>query len=147
MSVAIQTLDPELERLEQYRPELSAHCDRMLRSSFEAEDAVQETFLRAWRSLDSFQGRASVRSWLYRIATNVCYDMLGGPQRRALPVDLGPASLADDRLGTSITASIVPLTDARVAHANDDPAEAAEMRETVRFAFVAALQSLPPKQR
>jgi RNA polymerase sigma-70 factor (ECF subfamily) len=149
MSDTIQTLDPELARsLERYRPELTAYCNRMLRSMFEAEDAVQETLLRAWRSLDSFEGRASVRSWLYRIATNVCYDMLGGPERRARPVDLGPGSSADDRFGTSITeTSIVPLTDARVAQANGDPADAAEMRETVRLAFVAALQDLPPKQR
>jgi len=148
MPDTIQTLDPQLERLEQYRSELTAYCYRMLRSTFEAEDAVQETLLRAWRSFDSFQGRASVRSWLYRIATNVCYDMLGGAERRAHPVDLGPAWSSDDRLAISISeTSIVPFTDARVAHANGDPAEAAELRETVRLAFVAALQYLPPRQR
>jgi RNA polymerase sigma-70 factor (ECF subfamily) len=149
MPDTIQALDPELARsLEQHRPELISYCHRMLRSTFEAEDAVQETLLRAWRSFGSFEGRSSVRSWLYRIATNVCYDMLGGAERRARPVDLGPASSADDRFGTSITESrIEPLSDAGVAQAKDDPAEAAEMRETVRLAFVAAVRCLPPKQR
>ena len=93
MPDTIQALDPELVRsLEQHRPELISYCYRMLRSTFEAEDAVQETLLRAWRSFGSFEGRSSVRSWLYRIATNVCHDMLGGAERRARPVDLGPAS-------------------------------------------------------
>jgi RNA polymerase sigma-70 factor, ECF subfamily len=149
MPDTIQTLDPELARsLEQHRPELISYCYRMLRSTFEAEDAVQETLLRAWRSFGSFEGRSSVRSWLYRIATNVCYDMLGGAERRARPVDLGPASSADDRFGTSITESrIEPLSETRVAQANEDPAEAAEMHESVRLAFVAAVRCLPPKQR
>jgi RNA polymerase sigma-70 factor (ECF subfamily) len=149
MPDTIQTLDPELARsLDQHRPELISYCYRMLRSTFEAEDAVQETLLRAWRSFGSFEGRSSVRSWLYRIATNVCYDMLGGAERRARPVDLGPASSADDRFGTSITESrIEPLSETRVAQANEDPAEAAEMHESVRLAFVAAVRCLPPKQR
>src|SRR5262245_41338762 len=148
MSVTIQTLDPQLEHSrEQHRPELTAHCRRMLSSTFEAEDAVQETLLRAWRSFGSFEGRASVLAWLYRIATNVCNDFLGGTERRARPVDLGPASSADD-FGISITdTSIVPRTVTRLARPSDDPAETAEMRETVRLAFAAALQSLPPKQR
>lgn len=149
MPDTIQALDPELARsLERYRPELTAYCNRMLRSTFEAEDAVQETLLRAWRSFGSFEGRASVRAWLYRIATNVCYDMLGRSERRARPVDLGPAWSADEPFGSSATeTSILPFADARVAQANHDPAEAAEMRETVRLAFVAALRCLPPKQR
>ena len=149
MPDTIQALDPELAPiLERHRPELISYCYRMLRSTFEAEDAVQETLLRAWRSFGSFEGRSSVRSWLYRIATNVCYDILGGAERRARPVDLGPASSVDDRFGTSIAESrIEPLSEARVAQANDDPAEAAEMHESVRLAFVAAVRCLPPKQR
>ena len=149
MPDTIQGLDPELARsLEGYRPELTAYCYRRLSSGFEAEDAVQETLLRAWRSFGSFEGRASVRAWLYRIATNVCYDMLAGPERRARPMDLGPAWFSDEPFGSATTeTSILPLSDARTAQAIDDPAEAAEVRETVRLAFVAALRCLPPKQR
>src|SRR3982074_2329551 len=82
--------------LEQHRAELTGYCYRMLGSPFEAEDAVQDTFLRAWRGIDRFEGRSALRSWLYRIATNVCLDMLGGRPRRARPVDMGPASAPEE---------------------------------------------------
>src|SRR5256712_6165482 len=140
----------ELERrLEQHRLELTAYCYRMLGSPFEAEDAVQETLLRAWRSFDRFEGRSSLRSWLYRIATNVCLDMLSGEQRRARPMDLAPARTADTPLGDALPEAtwILPIPDGRVLAADGAPAEVAESRETLRLAFVAALQHLPPRQR
>jgi RNA polymerase sigma-70 factor, ECF subfamily len=135
--------------LEPYRRELNAHCYRMLGSSSEAEDAVQDTLLRAWRSYERFEGRSSLRSWLYRIATNVCLDMLGGSQRRARPMDLGPASSADTPLPPPLVESvwIEPVPDGRVLPEGGDPAEVAVARESVRLAFVAALQHLPPRQR
>ena len=144
--------DPEeLERrLEEHRPELTAYAYRMLGSAFEAEDAVQETFLRAWRSFEGFEGRSALRSWLYRIATNVCMDMLRGSQRRALPMDLGPAQPADGNLlgqPLSEVTWIEPIDDSRVVPAAGDPAEVAEQHESIRLAFVAALQHLPPRQR
>jgi RNA polymerase sigma-70 factor (ECF subfamily) len=141
----------ELElQLEQYRVELTSYCYRMLGSTFEAEDAVQETMLRAWRSFDRFEGRAALRSWLYRIATNVCLDMLNGRQRRARPMDLGPAEAADiANLGEPLPEAtwVLPAPDGRVVPADGDPAEVAEMRESIRLAFIAALQHLPPRQR
>jgi RNA polymerase sigma-70 factor, ECF subfamily len=134
-------------QLEQYRAELTAYCYRMLASPFEAEDAVQETMLRAWRSMDSFERRASLRSWLYRIATNVCLDMLAGRERRARPMDLGPAQEPiESNLHTlPETTWIQPVPDSLVAEG--DPADVAVSRETIRLAFVAALQHLPPRQR
>jgi RNA polymerase sigma-70 factor (ECF subfamily) len=140
----------ELEaRLEQHRVELTAYCYRMLGSAFEAEDAVQETLLRAWRSFDRFEGRAALRSWLYRIATNVCLDMLKSRERRARPMDLGPSRTADAPLGDALPEAtwIEPIPNGRVLPAEGDPAELAESRETIRLAFVAALQHLPPRQR
>ena len=139
-------LDLQLER---HRVELTAYAYRMLGSAFEAEDAVQETMLRAWRSYDGFEGRAALRSWLYRIATNVCLDMLTGRERRARPMDLAPAKTADAPLddGLSETSWILPVPDERVLPAGGDPADAVESRESVRLAFVAALQHLPPRQR
>src|SRR5205823_9980441 len=121
-------------RLEQHRSELTGYCYRMLGSPFEAEDAVQEAFIRAWRGFDRFEGRASVRSWLYRIATNVCLDMLNGRERRARPMDLGPAQEpVAENLNTLPEATwIQPIP--------TDPAELIEKRETIRLAFVAALQ-------
>jgi RNA polymerase sigma-70 factor (ECF subfamily) len=139
----------ELElQLEQHRGELTAYCYRMLASPFEAEDAVQETFLRAWRAFDRFEGRAAVRSWLYRIATNVCLDMLNGRERRARPMDLGPArEPVESNLNTLPEVTwIQPAPDGLVVP-DGDPAEMTVARETVRLAFVAALQHLPPRQR
>jgi RNA polymerase sigma-70 factor (ECF subfamily) len=140
---------PGLEaRLEEHRRELTAYCYRMLGSPFEAEDAVQETMVRAWRAYDRFEGRAALRSWLYRIATNVCLDMIGSRERRARPMDLGPAQepvLAS--LHTRPDESFVePIPDALVAQ-GADPAEIAATRDSVRLALVAALQHLPPRQR
>jgi RNA polymerase sigma-70 factor (ECF subfamily) len=140
----------DVERLlEQHRRELTAYAYRMLGSVFEAEDAVQETLLRAWRGFERFEGRAALRSWLYRIVTNVCLDMLKGRERRAMPMDLGPAGTAQVPLGEprSEATWIEPIPDGRVVPAGGDPAEVAESRETVRLAFVAALQYLPPRQR
>jgi RNA polymerase sigma-70 factor (ECF subfamily) len=132
-----------LERqLEDHRRELTGYCYRMLGSSFEAEDAVQDTMVRAWRGIDAFEGRSSLRSWLYRIATNVCLDMLRGPQRRARPMDLGPSSTADSTLAPGLPENvwIQPVPDAWVLPSDGDPAELAAARETIRLAFVAALQ-------
>lgn len=135
--------------LETYRRQLTGYCYRVLGSASEAEDAVQEAMLRAWRGLDVFEGRASLRSWVYRIATNVCLDMTRGRQRRARPMDLGPAStVAAATLAERPEATWVgPVPDHRVLSTDGDPAELAVARETVRLAFVAALQHLPPRQR
>ncbi len=144
---ASEGLEFELER---HRAELTAFAYRMLGSPFEAEDAVQETFLRAWKSSDSFEGRSSLRSWLYSIATNVCLDALAGKSRRARPMDLGPAGEAEGHLlGEPAPEAtwIEPIPDGRVLPSGGDPAETAESRETIRLAFVAALQHLPPRQR
>jgi RNA polymerase sigma-70 factor (ECF subfamily) len=140
---------PALEDLDQYRRELTGYCYRMLGSGFEAEDAVQETMVRAWRAIDGFEGRSAVRSWLYRIATNVCLDMLRSRQRRARPMDLGPSSTADSSLGAPLPEAtwIQPIPDDRVLPEDGDPAELAATRETIRLAFVTALQHLPPRQR
>src|SRR5436305_4606909 len=135
-------------RLEQHRAELIGYCYRMLGSPFDAEDAVQETLLRAWRGIDRFEGRAALRSWLYRIATNVCLDMLDGRTRRARPMDLGPARAPEAaNLNTLPEATwIQPIPDSLLAP-EGDPAEVAVTRDTIRLAFVAALQHLPPRQR
>jgi RNA polymerase sigma-70 factor (ECF subfamily) len=138
---SVATVQPAVAgELEHYRRELTGYCYRMLGSAFEAEDAVQETMLRAWRSLDRFEGRSALKSWLYRIATNVCYDQLSGRERRARPMDLGPAMepLFENLAELPEVTWITPLP---------TPDELAEQRETLRLAFVAALQHLPPKQR
>jgi RNA polymerase sigma-70 factor (ECF subfamily) len=138
---------PTFEDLERHRRELTAYCYRLLGSPFEAEDAVQDTLLRAWRGIDRFEGRAALRSWLYRIATNVCMDMLKGRERRARPMDLGgacsPAGPLDE--GLPEVTWIEPIPDARLTP--EDPASVAEARETIRLAFISALQHLPPRQR
>ncbi|HUQ62329.1 MAG TPA: sigma-70 family RNA polymerase sigma factor [Acidimicrobiales bacterium] len=145
MATDTTTIEAELES---HRRELTGYCYRMLGSGFEAEDAVQETMVRAWRGMDAFEGRSALRSWLYRIATNVCLDMAQGPQRRARPMDLGPSSPADSAL-TPLPENtwISPVQDAHVLAAAADPAELAAQRESIRLAFVAALQHLPPRQR
>ncbi|UGT43365.1 RNA polymerase subunit sigma-70 [Nocardia yamanashiensis] len=130
-------------QLEPFRRELTAHCYRLLGSAFEAEDAVQETLLRAWSRYETFEGRAQLRTWLYRIATNVCLDMAEATQRRARPMDLSewvtesnPAVRAYAARGGSIQ---------RVR--SGDPADLMIERESVRLAFIAALQTLAPRQR
>jgi RNA polymerase sigma-70 factor, ECF subfamily len=135
------TVAPEFGELEQHRRELTAYSYRMLGSPFEAEDAVQETLLRAWKSIGRFEGRSELRSWLYRIATNVCLDLLNARERRARPMDLGPAR-------EPVAANLNTLPEVTwIEPLPDDPAEVAESRETIRLAFVAALQHLPPRQR
>ena len=146
-SDTLAPIDPELAgQFEQYRPELTGYCYRMLGSPFDAEDAVQETLIRAWRGYSRFEGRAALRSWLYRIATNACLDMLSGNERRARPMDLGPAR--EPELGNLHTLPettwIQPIPDGLIG---GDPADVAVGRETIRLAFVAALQHLPPRQR
>jgi RNA polymerase sigma-70 factor (ECF subfamily) len=150
-SVAIGPLDQLDPRLLEHRRELTGYCYRMLGSVFDADDAVQETMVRAWRGIADFEGRSALRSWLYRIATNVCLDQLSGRQRRALPMDLSGSpwqpvehSLAARRPGT---AWVEPILDRQVLPEADDPAERAVAKESIRLAFIAALQHLPPRQR
>jgi RNA polymerase sigma-70 factor (ECF subfamily) len=128
-----------------YRPELTAYCYRMLGSPFEAQDAVQETLVRAWKAIDGFEGRAALRSWLYRIASNVCFDMLKGRERRALPMDLCAVGAGDGQPGPVLPEAtwIGPIPDRLLG----DPAAIATTRDSVRVAFIAALQHLPPRQR
>jgi RNA polymerase sigma-70 factor, ECF subfamily len=148
-SLTVKPAASELESvLEGYRKELTGYCYRMLGSAFDAEDAVQETFVRAWRSFDRFEGRSSVRSWLYRIATNVSLDMLSGRERRARPMDLGPSRepVVENLSALPEVTWIEPIPDGRVV-SDGDPAEVAVAHETIRLAFVAALQHLPPRQR
>ncbi|MGZ4461960.1 MAG: sigma-70 family RNA polymerase sigma factor [Gaiellaceae bacterium] len=145
VSPATVELDHALDR---HRAELTGYCYRMLGSAFEAEDAVQETLIRAWRAFDRFEGRASLRSWLYRIATNVCFDMLKGRERRARPMDLGPAlSPEAANLRTRPGETWVEPIPQGLVEPEGDPAELLVARETIRLAFVAALQHLPPRQR
>jgi RNA polymerase sigma-70 factor (ECF subfamily) len=134
--------------LENHRTALTGHCYRMLGSAVDADDAVQETMVRAWRGFERFDGRSSLRTWLYRIATNVCIDALSDRSRRARPVEEGPAGTVDDALAQRPrTHWLEPIADARAVPADADPAERLALRQSIRLAFVAALQHLPPKQR
>ncbi len=149
-AMTVRTDSPDLTQdLEQHRRALTGYCYRLLGSGFEAEDAVQETMVRAWRSIDSFEGRSALRSWLFRIATNVCLDMLRSRQRRARPMDMGPAHTVESFHGAMLPehAWVQPMPDSRVLPPEGDPASLVESRETVRLAFVAALQHLPARQR
>ena len=141
--------DPFVVAMESHRRELTGYCYRMLGAGSEAEDAVQETFLRAWRAREGFEQRATLRSWLYRIATNVCLDMPAKPQRRARPMDLVSASTTETAvLGLrSDDTWVQPISDSRTLPDTGDPAELTGLRESIRLAFVAALQHLPPRQR
>ena len=136
------------EQLQQHREALVGHCYRMLGSPDEADDAVQETLVRAWRALDGFDGRASLRTWLYRIATNVCLDALGDRARRERPVAMGPVgTVHDDLVERPRTHWLEPIPDVHAIPADADPAERVALRQSIRLAFVAALQRLPPRQR
>ncbi|GII32501.1 sigma-70 family RNA polymerase sigma factor [Planotetraspora mira] len=146
----VATNAPIESRLEAYRPELTGYCYRMLGSAFEAEDAVQDTLVRAWRGFDRFEGRSALRSWLYRIATNVCLDMLSSAQLRVRPMDLGPAGsgrATDPGEPRPDQIWVGPVPDGRVLPEAADPADVVAERESIRLAFVAALQHLPPRQR
>jgi RNA polymerase sigma-70 factor (ECF subfamily) len=143
-------VDLDVEReLDSHRRELTAYCYRMLGSGSEAEDAVQDTLVRAWKALDRFEGRSSLRSWLYKIATNVCLDMLRTPQRRARPMELGAPVSAELPPAETLPEHmwVTPIADDRILPTHGDPAELAASRESVRLAFVAALQHLPARQR
>jgi RNA polymerase sigma-70 factor, ECF subfamily len=140
---------PAAGELEQYRVELRGYCYRMLGSAFDADDAVQETMVKAWQALDRFEGRSSTRSWLYRIATNVCLDALRSRKRRALPMDLEGPVAGTSPLGEPLPHEVwvEPVPDGDVVPLVADPASRAVLQDSVRLAFVAALQHLPPRQR
>jgi RNA polymerase sigma-70 factor (ECF subfamily) len=138
----------DVAHLETHRPALRGHCYRMLGSAADAEDAVQETMVRAWRNLERFEERASVKTWLYKIATNVCLDALSDRSRRARPIEEGPAGTVDDELDTHPrTHWLEPIPDALALPADADPYERTMLRQSIRLAFVSALQHLPPRQR
>ena len=136
--------------LETHRAALTGHCYRMLGSAADADDAVQETIVRAWRSLDRFEGRASLRTWLQRIATNVCLDALADGSRKMRPFEEGPStrSIEQATLETRDRKHwLEPIPDARALPSDADPFQLAVLRQSIRLAFVAALQHLPPRQR
>jgi RNA polymerase sigma-70 factor, ECF subfamily len=148
--VATRTARFDLAELEHFRGELTGYCYRMLGSGLEADDAVQEAMVRAWRNADGFEGRSSLRSWLYRIATNVCIDMCRQVQRRARPTDFGPSSPPDEsHLGSILPEAtwVTPVPNGAFGARTTDPADIVGDRESIRLAFVAALQHLPPRQR
>ncbi|MFO0609350.1 MAG: sigma-70 family RNA polymerase sigma factor [Polyangiales bacterium] len=139
---------PTVAQFEAHRVAITGHCYRMLGSASDADDAVQETMLRAWKAADRFDGRAAVRTWLYRIATNVCLDHLAERKRRTRPVDDGPLGTTEDELEQRPrTHWLEPVPDAHAVPDEGDPAERLALRQTIRLAFVAALQRLPPRQR
>jgi RNA polymerase sigma-70 factor (ECF subfamily) len=142
-------MPPPIEQIEAHRPALTGHCYRMLGSVVDADDATQETIIRAWKNADRFDGRAALRTWLYRIATNVCLDHLADRKRRSRPMEDGPPSAPTDALVVQHpqTHWIEPIPDARAIPADADPSERAMLRQSIRLAFVASLQSLAPKQR
>src|SRR5687767_3477040 len=143
MAISSETATEQaLTEIEQHRRELTGYCYRMLGAASEAEDAVQETMVRAWRSLDGFEGRSSLRTWLYRIANNICVDMVRSPQRRARPMEMGPSTpTVDVVLGEQRPQHdfVQPVADHRVIDLGGDPADIAATRESIRLAFVAAL--------
>ncbi len=148
MSQPVAAVAPEFGELEQYRAQLTAYCYRMLGSPFDAEDAVQDALVRAWRSRDRFEGRAAVRSWLYRIATNVCIDMINSKERRIRPMDLGPAvEPLEKHLNTRPEATWLEPIPMQMVSPEKDPADVAVAKESMRLALVAALQHLPARQR
>jgi RNA polymerase sigma-70 factor (ECF subfamily) len=145
MTIGMQV---DATQLEAHRAPLTGHCYRMLGSAFDAEDAVQETMVRAWQGLDRFEGRSSLRTWLYRIATNVCLDALSDRSRRARPMEEGPNGSVEDHLETrERTHWLEPIPDARVLPSDANPFELTALRQSIRLAFVSALQHLPPRQR
>src|SRR5262245_51340742 len=133
---------------EPHQAALAGHCYRMMGSASDADDAVQETMIRAWRSYAGFEARSSLRTWLYRIATRVCLDALADRERRARPMELGPVHSVDEPL-MALPGSrwIEPIPDVHALPADADPSERAVLRQSIRLAFIAALQHLPPKQR
>ncbi|HVL04125.1 MAG TPA: RNA polymerase subunit sigma-70 [Acidimicrobiales bacterium] len=147
--MAVASSEFSLDDIEAHRRELTGYCYRMLGSAFEADDAVQETILRAWGKVDTFEGRSALRSWLYRIATNVCLDMLRGRSRRARPMDTGAVRVPDEFKGDTLPehAWLTPVPDGKVIDLEGDPGEVTAARESIRLAFVAALQHLPARQR
>ena len=148
MTSSTLSIAPAFGELEEHRAQLTAFCYRMLGSPFDAEDAVQDAFVRAWRSRDRFEGRAAMRSWLYRIATNVCLDMLKSKERRHRAMDLGPAQEPlEKNLNTRPEATWLEPIPMQLISPERDPADVAVEKESIRLAFVAALQHLPARQR